>query len=229
MQTKRLTGSNAAVLKYDVLTAISLCGLHGTAHDAVSMMRLSAIVTARYNWARDEVSMGQQDMARIWGVTARTAKREIRRWLDRDIVICTRPGVRGRVAAYRLNLRKLYALSQRHWHSVGPDYAARMETGRTEQTAQVVRVDFGNNAAAPPLMSPEWRAASEHIRKRDPQVHASWIAPLEYIGDDGRTVTLRGPSAFASRYVETHYARNLADAVETCIGPMRRIVIRGPA
>ena len=43
------------------------------------MLRLIALITARYNWQRDELSVGQSEMARIWGVHDRTVKREVRR------------------------------------------------------------------------------------------------------------------------------------------------------
>ncbi|UWR24376.1 hypothetical protein [Sulfitobacter sp. S190] len=212
------------------MTAISLKGLHGEAHDALSMMRLLAVVTARYNWARDELSIGQKDMARMWGVTERTAKREVKRWLATGVVTCSRPGVRGRVAAYRINLRTLYNATADYWHTVGPDFVARMGAGQLDAAAKVVRVDFkAQQPSSPPRpTAPEWAAASAYIQSAQPQVHASWIAPLEFVGDDGVTVRLRGPSPFTARYVETHHAKLIVDAVETCIGPLRRVIIEAP-
>lgn len=232
MELKRLTGAHASALKYDVLTALSLCGLHGSQTQMMSMIRLTAVVTARYNWRRDELSIGQRDMARLWGVTERTAKREVRRWLESGLLVCTRPGVRGRVAAYRLDIRTLLEQSRDLWDLVGPDYAERMGAERQQEAAKVVKVDFGAGRSEPDpqeqVTPPGWRAASARFREMSPQVYASWIAPLTFVSDDGRTVTLRGPSAFASRYVETHHARELAEVVDACIGPMRRVVIEAP-
>jgi len=226
MQAMRLTGPKAGALKYDVLTALSLCGLHGSGVITLSMMRLITVVTARYNWQRDELSLGQRDMARMWGVTERTAKREVKRWLEMGVVDCTRPGVRGRVAAYRLNMRVLFEMSRDHWSKVGPDFAERMGAEKNTEAAKVVRVDFSASQTPEPVSNnPKWIAAAQMIRERTPQIYTSWIAPLEYVSDDGTTVTLKGPSAFASRYVETHHARELAEAVDQCIGPMRRIAI----
>ncbi|MEM9585135.1 MAG: hypothetical protein AAGA08_18655 [Pseudomonadota bacterium] len=51
---------------------------------------------------------------------------------------------------------------------------------------------------------------------------------MKLIDDDSHILHLKGPSTFASRYVETHHMRELQEAVEACIGPQRRIVISGP-
>ncbi len=225
MQAKRLTGPNAGALKYDVLTALAVCGLQGGPAAAISMQRLSLVITARYNWRTEELSLGQRDMARMWAVTERTAKREVKKWTESGILICTRAGVRGRVAAYRLNLKYLFELSAPYWNAVGPDFAERMAVSNPVQTPEVVRVDFRAGAPRPVSNPPEWAAVAKRIEQLHPQLYASWIAPLTFISDDGHMIRLNGPSAFASRYVETHHMRELSEAVEACIGPQRRIVI----
>ncbi len=73
------------------------------------------LITARYNWRLDEFTVGQRDLARMWNVTDRTVKREIKYWLERKMVICKRQGVRGRVGAYRLNYPEIYRLSEPYW------------------------------------------------------------------------------------------------------------------
>jgi len=79
LELRKLTGPQAGSLKYDLLTALSVVGLHGSPTLQCSMLRLSAMVTARYNWRLDEISIGQAELARIWGVNERTVKREMKR------------------------------------------------------------------------------------------------------------------------------------------------------
>ena len=126
MKTNRFTGPRAGALKYDLLTALAVAGLSGSPGFQTSMLRLVALVTARYNWARDELTVGQREMARMWSVDERTVKREIKRLTSADILLQLRPGVRGRVAAYRLNIAEIHRLSAPVWERVGPDFSERM-------------------------------------------------------------------------------------------------------
>ena len=62
MSLKRFTGPAAGSQKYDLLTALAVAGLNGTPGFQTSMLRLVALVTARYNWARNELTVGQKDL-----------------------------------------------------------------------------------------------------------------------------------------------------------------------
>ncbi|MEM8776557.1 MAG: hypothetical protein AAGF53_16095, partial [Pseudomonadota bacterium] len=112
MEQHRIAGPEAGVQKYDILTSLSVAGLNGSSAFQTSMLRLIALVTARYNWRSDELSIGQRDIARMWSVNERTVKREIKRLLGYDILIRKRAGVRGRVATYRLNYSKVAEISK---------------------------------------------------------------------------------------------------------------------
>ena len=101
MQPGRVTGPGSGVHKYDILTAVAIAGLHGSTTQQVSALRLISLITARYNWQRNELSIGQAEMARLWGVNERTAKREVKRLLAMGLLDVKRAGVRGRVASYR--------------------------------------------------------------------------------------------------------------------------------
>jgi hypothetical protein len=80
-------------LKYDLLTALNIMGLHGTPTEQTSLTRLMVLITARYNWRVEEVSIGHIEMARLWAVNDRTVKREMKRLLQMGVLICIRPGV----------------------------------------------------------------------------------------------------------------------------------------
>lgn len=224
MELRKLTGPSAGALKYDILTALNLAGMHGGAKAQVSMMRLMAVITARYNWRREELSLGQRDMARMWGVTERTVKREIKGWLGAKLLVCTRPGVRGRVAAYRLNIAEVYERSAPFWAQVGPDYTERMGATNPVRETRVVQVDFATRKVAQ-VETGSWRAVAERLRKLHPEKVANWLGQLQFVEDDGRHYVLRAETVFTARFVETHLRAELIEAIETEVGPQRRLMI----
>jgi len=138
MQPSRLVGPGSGVAKYDVLTALSVGALHRSPAEQVSVLRLIALITARYNWQRDELCLGQSEMARIWGVHDRTVKREVRRLQEAGLLVCLRPGVRGRVASYRLDRAGIERFSRPVWDLLGADFASR--AGQVMGTASATNV-----------------------------------------------------------------------------------------
>ncbi len=232
MDAKRMVGVKASSLKYDLLTALSVAGLHLDARHQISMSRLILLITARYNWRLDEFCVGQRDLARMWNVTERTVKREVKYWLEKRFVICKRQGVRGRVGAYRLNYPEIYKVSGPYWQSVGPDFHERMTETNPVRDAKVVAVDFGKAAPVPeePAIAPvkdqrTWRAACQRMRDLYPAHYQNWIASLQFASDDQETLGLTASNQFVAHYVQTHLMPILIEAVEATIGPRRRITV----
>lgn len=229
---KRVTGPGAGAVKYDVLTALGLIGMHGPGPMQASMLRLIAALTARYNWRAEEMSVGQRELARLWGVAERTAKREVKRLTGLRVILLKRPGVRGRVASYRLNLGEVARLSKPHWIAVGSDFAERMETLAPAE-AKVVHLGFPAPEAEPGAAQTAgtegqggtWRAVRARLRAEDPAAFANWYAQLTYLGIEGRDIRLRAATPFVGRYVETHLARPLALAIEAELGAFDRLRI----
>ncbi len=227
MEPKRLTGPGAGSMKYDLLTALTIFGLHGSPAQQISMTRLCALITARYNWKLDHFCVGQPEMARMWHVTERTVKREIKRWVDDRLLICVRKGVRGRVGAYRLNLLRVYEVSRDVWAAVGTDYAERMESMLPTSELSVVKVDFTKAAHDnTPTVDDgtSWYAVSERLRTLYPEKHPNWFAPLRFVSDSDGRYTLAARSGFVVRYLETHFSTVMAEAIEAEVGLGRRIV-----
>lgn len=226
MDPNRLTGIGAGAEKYDVLTALSVAGLNGTPTLQTSMMRLIALVTARYNWRIDEVCVGQRDMARMWSVNERTVKREIKRLTEAGVLICTRAGVRGRVGAFRLNYRRIAEMSAPCWSRVGPDFEARMSERHPARDVTVVQLSAYIQPDEPPGSSAKtpWARIMGRLSKEHPSAFGSWFSRLSYLGNDHETLTLKAPSTFIQRYVETHLMDVLAASVEQEFGPISRIV-----
>lgn len=228
MKATRSTGPHASVQKYDLLTAMAIAGLHGKAVFQTSMLRLVALVTARYNWKLDELTVGQRDLARMWSVDERTVKREIKRLLENEILIQLRPGVRGRVAAYRLNQREIYRRSESHWEEVGPDFAARMDTNRQCPDAvgpTVVRVNFR------PMMAPDdpqktaWGRTCVRLADMDPDLYKSWFSGLVFEDFEQTALRLRAPSSFVAKYIVTHHQKRLQDVARSEFGAIRKVEI----
>lgn len=232
MDAKRFTGPQAGSQKYDLLTALSVAGLNGSPGFQTSMLRLVALVTARYNWARNELTVGQREMARLWSVDERTVKREIKRLTAAEILLQLRPGVRGRVAAYRLNIAEIYRLSAPVWERVGPDFSERMEAQQqTPEPDKVVHVNFGPTVATPP--TPEvgpaegqgrpWERCLGRLARLEPSLHRNWFAGLRCEGVENGVLTLTAPSAFVAQYVQTHHMRLLMGAAQLEYPGLRRI------
>lgn len=224
MELRKLTGPEASVLKYDVLTALSVMGLQGPPVLQTSMMRLMSLVTARYNWRRDEVSIGQRELARMWSVNERTVKREVKRLIEGGWLLCIRPGVRGRVAAYQLNHDRIATLSEPVWALVGTDYAARMESRYgARQTVKVVQLSDYAKLDAPQSGQGPWAQVMAHTARQEPAVHGAWFAKLTFEGCENGVLRLRAPSRFVQRYIETHHLAALLRAAEAELGPLTRL------
>ncbi|KUF09879.1 DnaA N-terminal domain-containing protein [Pseudoponticoccus marisrubri] len=230
---RRFTGPQAGSQKYDLLTAISVAGLNGSPGFQTSMMRLVALVTARYNWARDELTVGQREMARLWSVDERTVKREIKRLTTAQILLQLRPGVRGRVAAYRLNVAEIHRLSAPVWERVGPDYSdrmARQAPAAPETPPRVVHVDFAAPRPETPATPTEtradpWARTLARLEQLEPALHRSWFAALRMAGCEGGVLQLRAPSRFQAQYVQTHHLRLLTGTAQLEFPGLRRVEI----
>ena len=224
MDVKRYTGPQAGVQKYDLLTALSVIGLRGSATERTSMLRLIALVTARYNWRTDELTVGQKEMAKLWAIDQRSGKREIKRLTTPGYLLQLRPGQRGRVAAYRLNQPLIGRLSAASWLDVGPDFEARMGT-RVEQDEPkntVVRVDFPSQGKRD--TDTPWGRVLERLEVSDPGLFRNWYANLAIEDVKDGTLRVRAPSAFVAQYVDTHHLGPLRGAAELEFGPLKRIV-----
>ncbi|GGA26841.1 DnaA N-terminal domain-containing protein [Neptunicoccus cionae] len=231
MEPKRLTGPEAGALKYDILTALTLIGLNGTATQQMTVLRLTALVTARYNWRANELSVGQRDMARMWAVNERTVKREIKRLLDCNILTCKRQGVRGRVGAYVLNLAAIAKLSADQWETIGPDFSERMAGYFPHRTENVVKIDFGT--ATVPSSEPDsrtegegtWRAVQRTLQAKDEAIFKNWYSRLSLKACKDRKAEVLAPSRFVANYIQTHLFNELHHALEQEYGVLDEIKI----
>lgn len=202
---KTLAGPGSGAQKYDVLTALGAFALAADRSTQRRVLRLITLMTARYNWRNRELTVGRKEIARLWSVDERTVKREIGALKSMGFLEVKRPGARGRVTAYAINLDRIMKASQEDWTRVGPDFAARMSAmvgqGGTTTDSERTIIPFPQAEAD---QNSEWARAKAILREADPARFAAWFAPLMREGREGSTITLRAPSTFHSEYVQTH-------------------------
>lgn len=208
MLATNIVGRNAASLKYDVLSALMAYALAGDKHRARSVLRLQALITTRYNWGRNELSIGRREIARLWAVEERTVKREMARFRASGWLNVKRPAARGRVALYELDLLILLEHTRPHWPQVGPDFVIRMDAlldpvAPTPQT-NVVPLH------APPVPSDDlWGQACHLLHGQDPQRFVAWFQNLTLESIEDGSLTLTAPTRFSAQYVQNHFGAEL--------------------
>ncbi len=227
MLSTRPVGRGASARKYDLLTALGAFALAQGKHDQRRSLRLMTLITARYNWARDELAVGQREIARLWSVDERTVKREMAHLRRMGWLVVKRQGARGRVTEYSLSLETVLKDTAPHWAAVGPDFELRMGQGEAESTTVVPMPVRGT--VTPPDVSDatEWALARALMHAEDAGTYASWIAALERVERAGGRLTLRAPTRFHAAYVQTHLERRVLGAcrdVDADVSEVRVIV-----
>ena len=213
MQGRQLSGPGAGAQKYDLLTALGTFALAADRSTQRRALRLITLITARYNWRAGELTVGRREIARLWSVDERTVKREIGALKAMGFLSVKRPGVRGRVTAYRVELDAILKASQPDWDRVGPDFADRMGAmaGQGAETPERTIIPFPNND---PNDTSEWARAKAVLRAADPARFKAWFAPLAREGVGGGVLVLRAPSEFHARYIETHFCGEIMRALQ---------------
>ena len=211
---RRITGPGSSSLKYDILTALLVTAARGDAEVARLAMRLSLLITARFNWRQDSFAVGQREIARMWGVTERTAKREMAAMRARGWIAVTVPAARGRVAQYGIRFDALLRETMPHWEAVGPDFVARMSGAPEPETLPADNVvPLRPVAAGQGGDVPGWTRAAERLASQDASVFNAWFAGLVPVEEETGVLTLVAPSRFVADYVRTHHLTRLVTAV----------------
>ncbi|TMM50563.1 hypothetical protein [Sulfitobacter sabulilitoris] len=213
MLSTKPIGRGASARKYDLLTAMGAYALAQGKHDQRRVLRLLTLITARYNWAADELAVGQREIARLWSVDERTVKREMAHLRAAGWLVVKRQGARGRVSEYALSIERILHDTAPNWGNVGPDFELRMGQGEASTSQTVVPLPVRGVVAAPDVSDgTEWALARALLHSEDAGVYASWIAALDRAERAGGRLTLRAPSRFHARYVQTHLDRRVLAA-----------------
>ena len=204
MLSTKLAGRSAAVVKYDVITALGAYALSRSKHEQRLVLRFIILITARYNWATDTLSIGQREIGQLWSVDPRTVKRELAKLRALGWLVVKRPGVRGRVAKYGLDIAVIRKTTEQSWPNVGPDFDLRMRG--TEPVAEnVVPLPTLKTVTAPDLSDgTEWALAQATLHQEDPALYAAWLCGLTRVERADTRLVLKAPSRFHGSYVNTH-------------------------
>ncbi len=207
MLASKLVGREASAKKYDILSALMVHALSQDKHTQRLVMRLMCLITARYNWQHDELSMGQKEIARLWSVDERTVKREISKLRSRNWLVLKRAATRGSVSVHGINFERLMTDTRGAWPCVGPDFETRMAilsgAGRGPNDSNVI--PFNSVDVPPPVDDGSfWSRLSVLLQQEDASTYAAWYRHLQEAGREGDTPLLSSPSKFHSAYVETH-------------------------
>ncbi len=226
MHIVKTTGRNASVAKYDILTALGTFALAGSKHDQKLVLRFITLITARYNWKRNQLAVGQREIARLWSVDERTVKREMAKLRAKGWLEVRRQGARGHVTEYRMNSEKLLSDTQAQWENVGPDFEARMRE-TPEMPGNVVPLPTRDNVAAPDISDEtEWSLARAILHREDAVTYGAWFASLQRVSRAGGRLILNAPGRFHATYVQTHFEALLLRACQEADPDIDGVVIR---
>ncbi|MFG6596148.1 hypothetical protein ACGYK4_16490 [Sulfitobacter sp. 1A13368] len=224
MQLVKPAGQRDAARKYDILTALGAYALARNKHDQRLVLRMITLMTARYNWARDELAVGQREIARLWSVDERTVKREMAKLRGLGWLVVKRQGARGRVTEYGLDLERILSMTQAEWPNVGPDFDLRM-SGKPEESP-VVPLPVKGHVPEPDVSDgTEWALAQAILYAEAPDVYGSWLRNLIRVGRAGGRLTLRAPSRFHGSYVQTHLTAKALAACQAVDADVTEVVI----
>ncbi len=210
MLVAKPVGRDAAAKKYDILSALASFGLSQDKHKQRQILRLMALITTRYNWQRDELSMGQAEIARLWSVDTRTVKRELARLRSLGWLVQKRQGARGRVSIYGLDLARIMSDTQPVWGNIGPDFVQRMGTAPRQSESNVI--PFRNESSVE-FPDDVWGRTCRTLNADDPSAYASWIALLSFGSHQSGQIVLVAPSRFHATYVTTHLQQRILYAL----------------
>lgn len=215
MRQLRPVGRHASALKYDLLTAMGAYALASEPGEQRRVFRLMTLITARYNWAADALTVGQREISQLWCCTERTVKRDIAVLKARGWVLVRRQGARGRVSELRLDLDRILSDTRTAWASIGPDFTARMDSSEAE-TGNVVRLPVSGVAPMPSAEDQtEWGLARHVLRAQDEGLYAAWLHALDRQSRAGDRLVLRAPSRFHASYVQTHLTGHILAAMRS--------------
>ena len=223
MQIAKPVGRQAASKKYDLLSALTAFGLARDRSTQTRVMRLVSLITARYNWQRDELCVGQREIARLWSVDERTVKREMARLRSMGWLVQKSRGARGRISTYGLDLIQILEDTRPCWPLIGEDFVARLGPDGAEPASNVVPLTRG--AVPVPTGDGLWSRAQAILADEQPALFQAWLSRLTEVEARQGRVILCAPSAFHEAYIATHFQQVLVAALRRVDPAIARVEI----
>jgi hypothetical protein len=218
--------------KYDLLTAIALGGLSGGAMRETLALRLIALITARYDWARDQVTIGQAELQRLWAVSRRTVIRDLAELRRIGALTLIDAGRRGRVARYRLCHDRLAAMLAPSASRAGNALEARLRAPEPEQDPgqggdmTAAQRDAAEIASAPCAGEARWMDVRDRVAGEIGAAAATrWLAPLRAAACDEQGLRLTAPTRFHADYVARVHGWRIETAASVLAGARRVVIV----
>lgn len=228
MQLPRPVGREAASRKYDILSALMAFALSQDKHVQRQVLRIMALITTRYNWQRDELTMGQAEIARLWSVDDRTVKREMARLRAQGWLVLKRQGARGRVSVYGMDLNRMLEDTRPAWPLIGEDFVARLDPAGTAPAGQGTSNVVPLRAAPSPVADGSvWAAAQARLHQEDAAIYGAWFHALTSAGLEANCLTLAAPTRFHATYVATNLKERLLRALRQIDPSLRDVRLLG--
>ena len=224
MLARKPLGQGAASKKYDLLTALGAHACAGTKHRQKLILRFMTLVTARYNWQREELSIGRAELARLWQVDERTVKRELAKLKEAGWLEVRRAAARGRVAVYAIDWGRVLEATRGEWGHIGPDFIDRLSALSAAPEEQSLSTVVAFPAA--PAGEGVWDRARSLAHRADPAFYASWLAPVECAGLAQGILELVAPTGFHAQYLNSQAADRLLQTVQEVAPQVHRIFVR---
>lgn len=213
---KRAVGRDGAARKYDLLTIL---GVHALSQDKAmqrQVLRLICLITARYNWQHDQLSVGQTEIARLWSVDPRTVKREMAAFRSRGWLVERRAAARGRVAVYGLGIDRILEDTRPSWANVGDDLLTRLggpeaaspKPAELPEQRKVIPFPQANL----PAEDSAWGRAARRLMAADDSIFNAWFRALR-AEESADELILHAPSGFHAAYVQTHLTARITAAL----------------
>jgi len=224
-------GRNAAAMKYDILSAM---GVHACAGDKFQqrlILRLMTLVVARYNWIADEISVGQREMAALWGIDERSVKRDLARLRDMGWLVVRRPAARGRVAVHGLDLDRILETTRPQWDRVGPDFVARLSAPQHSTSQEPGSQDSVSQSSnvisfpAPRQGDELWPRLQTALHREDPGAYGAWFAALTCAGLEAGVLRLGAPSRFHADYLRANLLLKIERIAQATDAAIQRVQI----
>lgn len=217
-------GPGAAARKYDFITALGAYALSLGKTDQRIALRLITLITARYNWTRDELAVGQREIAQLWSCNERTVKREMAKLRAMRWLVVRRQGARGRVTEYRVDIEHILQSTRTMWPAVGPDFVVRLEG--VDANPSVVPFPVKGAVPAPDISAgTEWALAQAVLHHEEAAAYGSWLHVLRRCERAGGRLVLRAPSKFHAAYVQTHLMAQVLNACQSVDGAVNEVLI----
>ena len=223
MIQKKPVGRGGATRKYDLLTILGTFALSQDRGLQRQTLRLICLITARYNWQGDQLSVGQAEIARLWSVDQRTVKREMAVFRERGWLVERRAAARGRVTLYGLGIARILADTRAVWEKVGPDLVARLSPEEEPAAPAPINI-IPFPVAAPERDGSVWGEIARQLHSEDPSIYRAWFAGLQ-ASEAEDLIVLETPGSFHANYINTHL-RGRIEAALARIAPGLGLRIR---